>query len=88
MTAPTVGPVAPPTDAEWYQRAVFRAHLDPDTFFPIPTRRQSDRVLGCQRCPVRADCPQVGPLINSKRIWGGLPEHERRNSLRTLLPAQ
>lgn len=61
----------------WHQEAACRG-ADPDLFFPERGQSVAPARELCDRCPVRAECLDVG-LGERFGIWGGTSERERRH---------
>lgn len=66
---------------DWRNRAACR-HEDPDLFFSNFQHEIEQAVSICTTCPVTAECGQFASEHGeSDGVWGGEPEHVRRNRM-------
>ena len=61
---------------QWRSQAACRG-LDPELFFPKRGERVGAAKAVCARCPVCAECLELG-LEEHLGVWGGTTEYERR----------
>jgi WhiB family transcriptional regulator, redox-sensing transcriptional regulator len=60
----------------WEARAACRDE-DPELFFPLTADDTEVAKAVCRRCPVTAQCGEVG-MGHEFGVWGGLDEADRR----------